>query len=181
MKKKHLSMIALAIPFAALLSGCSITDSLTDKLDESVSKSAKTSAEGVESGLLPGWVPEGGTDVELEQRSTGNERLFTMVYTGELPKDQCTPIATTGKPSKDELAASYAKDNRTKNSDVEDFATVPTLSADWWADGSEKKTTDLCGRWWVHQEDGKLYAFAPDTQSQVDGILQERKVAESKS
>lgn len=178
LKKKLVPLLAITIPATLLLSGCNVGDLASDKYEASASKTAKTSEEGVKAGLLAKWVPAGGTDVKLEQRSTGHERIFVMNYTGELPADQCFALADTGIPTAKELAKGYAADPRTKDADPADFVTFRTLNADWWAEDAEQKTTDLCGRWWVHQEDGKLYAFAPDIASVANAIVKER--AESK-
>lgn len=166
--KKTLAAGALMIPFALLLSGCSMTDSY----DKTASKEAASSEAGVKEGLLPKWVPAGGTDVKLEQRTTGHERIFVMNYDGEL---KCTPIKTVGKPTAKELEAAYAKDSRSKSWKVDEVATAPTLTADWWPADAQLKTTDLCGRWWVHQDSGKLYAFAPDTKDIAGQVARERK------
>ncbi|GAA1406167.1 hypothetical protein AUR04nite_06790 [Glutamicibacter uratoxydans] len=175
LKKKYLAAGALTVPFALLLSSCSVADLTTDNYDKSESKQAATSEQGVADGLLPGWVPAGGTDVKLEQRTTGHERIFVMNYSGALPGKQCTPVKQVGKPSAKELAASYAADSRSKDWKVEDIATAPTLSADWWPAGAQEKTTDLCGRWWVHQDSGKLYAFAPDTKDIAGQVAKQRE------
>lgn len=179
MKKKYLSMMALVIPGTLLLSGCNVGDLAQDKYEQSASKEAKTSQEGVASGLLPRWVPHGGTDVKLEQRSTGHERIFVMDYTGSLPSGQCTELAATGIPSKKEMTKSYAKDPRTKDMSVDDLVTFATLEADWWPQGAEERTTALCGRWWVHQDAGKLYAFAPDVSGVANKVVAERAEAQS--
>ncbi|MGO2611382.1 MAG: hypothetical protein ACTH72_13100, partial [Glutamicibacter ardleyensis] len=54
------------------------------------------------------------------------------------------------------------------------FVTFRTLEADWWPQDAEQRTTTLCGRWWVHQDAGKLYAFAPDNSSVANAIVAER-------
>ncbi|WP_404288012.1 hypothetical protein [Glutamicibacter arilaitensis] len=174
MKKKYLSMMVLAIPSALLLTGCNVSDLVQDQYEQSASKSAKTSQEGVASGLLPTWVPDGGTDVKLEQRSTGDERIFVMDYSGELSPESCKPLKRVGAPSDNELAKGYAADPRTKKLDAGNFVTFRTLEADWWPQDAEQRTTTLCGRWWVHQDDGKLYAFAPDNSRVANAIVAER-------
>ncbi|WP_313810476.1 hypothetical protein [Glutamicibacter sp.] len=181
LKKKYLAAGALTIPFALLLSSCSAADLTSENYDKSESKQAASSEQGVADGLLPGWVPAGGTEVKLEQRTTGHERIFVMDYAGQLPGKTCTPIKQVGKPSAKELEASYVADARSKDWKVDEVAAVPTLSADWWPAGAEQKTTDLCGRWWVHQDSGKLYAFAPDTKNIADRVAKQRENATSKS
>lgn len=85
------------------------------------------------------------------------------------------PGENTGKPSGKELAAAYATDERVKRMDPEEISATRTLEADWWPDEAQSRTTDLCGRFWVHQSDGKLYAFAPDAVATVEKIQQERQ------
>ncbi|MEU3333148.1 hypothetical protein ACF046_14905 [Glutamicibacter creatinolyticus] len=68
----------------------------------------------------------------------------------------------------------YAADRRTRDLQVSEVATVRTLDADWWPKDAEKQTTDLCGRWWVHESQGKLYGFAPDQQQIAESVLRER-------
>lgn len=174
MKKKYLSMLAVMITSALLLTGCNVADLAQDKYEQSASKSAKTSEDGVASGLLPKWVPAGGTDVKLEQRSTGDERIFTMDYAGDLSSESCKPLKLVGVPSEKELQKGYAADPRTKKLTADNFVTFRTLEADWWPQDAEQRTTTLCGRWWVHQDAGKLYAFAPDNSSVANAIVAER-------
>jgi len=174
--RRVLPLLALAAVLPLALSACGSFD-LNDKYDDAASKTAPTSEEGKADGLLAGWVPDGGTDVKVEQRSTGHERLLTMAYDGALP-DTCTAIAAAGEPTDAELEASYATDNRVKDIDLADLDTKPTLTADWWPAGQEAKTTHLCGRWWVSQEDGNLYAFAPDALQISDKVRSEQASAE---
>ncbi len=177
LKKKFFTATALTVPFALMLTGCSVTDLAKDNYDKSASKSASTSEQGVAEGLLPNWVPAGGTEVKLEQRTTGSERLMVMDYSGALPSEQCTPLGSTGAPTAKELSAAYATDQRSKGWEVSDVATSPTLEADWWPQDAHQATTQLCGRWWVHQDGGKLYAFAPDLLSVTTQIEKQRENA----
>lgn len=170
--RRALPLLALAAVLPLALSACGALD-LTDSYDDAASKSAATSEEGKADGLLAAWVPDGGTGVEVEQRSTGHERLMTMAYDGALP-DTCTAIATTGSPTDAELEAAYGSDDRMKDVDPADLDTEPTLTADWWPAGRESETTHLCGRWWVSQEDGTLYAFAPDALQISDKVRAEQ-------
>lgn len=164
----------LILPFALMLTGCDINAAVSDSSDRSTAKSAKTSEKAVADGLLPQWAPAGGTAVNLVQRDSGAERIFVMDYGNELNSIQCTPVKTIGKPTKDELATAYASDERVKNFTPQEMSTTRTLEADWWPQDAELKSTDLCGRFWVHQDGGKLYAFAPDTNATVDSIMEER-------
>lgn len=177
-------MAAAALATALLLSGCSADGGLKNPLspeevdldgvyNDSAHKQAATSEEGVESGLLPSWVPAGGTHVQLQQRSTGHERIFVMDYAGNLPAD-CKSIGAPGSPTDKELATAYKSDQRTSDMDPTDIVDFRTLEADWWPDNAEDRTTDLCGRWWVHQDGGKLYAFAPDVAGVANKVMEER-------
>lgn len=176
-KNKICTTVALAVPLVLSLTGCSMFSAFDNRYEASASKSAKTSEEGIASGLLPEWVPSGGTNIELEQRSTGHERIFVMDYTGELPEDQCTALGTVGKPTSAELAQTYAGDPRTENMDPDELVTYRTLDAEWWPGATEQNTTHLCGRWWVNLDQDKLYAFAPDVSSVAEAILKERAAA----
>lgn len=157
-----------------LLTGCDVSEAMSDSSDRSTEKSAKTSEKAVEKGLLPDWVPGGGTDVKLVQRNSGPERIFVVDYAAEIDLPQCIPLEVTGEPTAQELARAYASDSRTKNFDPEEMSTTRTLEAVWWPVGTESKTTDLCSRFWVHQADGHLYAFTPDTKVAVKSVLEER-------
>lgn len=173
--KKYLASIPLLfVPIAVVLSGCNVGERIADSSDNSTVRSAKTSDEGVKEGMLPSWVPAGGTNVKLVQSDSGPERIFMMDYASDLDMPQCVPLDVIGKPSDDELARVYASDERTKNLDAEEMSKTRTLEADWWPADAELKTTDLCGRFWTHQIDGKLYAFAPDTKEKVQSVLKER-------
>lgn len=174
MKNKPVAAALSVASLALLLSGCSVSDLMVDKYDESTEKSAKTSQEGVSIELLPTWVPAGGSDVKLMQRNTGMERIFTMEYQGDLPAKQCVRIGSAGQPTDDELKKAYASDPRTKDLDPKEISTTRTLEAEWWPAGAEDLTTDLCGRFWVHRAEGKLYAFAPDTATTAKAVQQER-------
>lgn len=174
--KKYAFAPLLILPFTLMLTGCDVNAAFSDSSDRSTVKSAKTSEQAVADGLLPQWAPAGGTTVKLVQRDSGAERIFVMDYDNELASGQCTPLKTIGKPTREELAKAYASDERVKNFTPQEMSTTRTLEADWWPQGAELKTTDLCGRFWVHQDGGKLYAFAPDTQTTVNSIMEERAV-----
>lgn len=176
-KKKYVATALFAAPMALLLSGCSVSDLMTDKYDESTEKTAKSSQEAVSSGLLRNWVPEGGSNIKLMQRNTGMERIFVMDYSADVPSDKCLALNTVGKPSEAELKKAYASDSRTKDFAAKEISSTRTLEADWWPENAESQTTDLCGRFWVHVADGKLYAFAPDTTNTVQAVQRERDAA----
>lgn len=111
--------------------------------------------------------------MHVMQRTTGDERLLTATFDGDLPSS-CTLIETAGSPTDEELTAAYATDDRTKNLTLEETTTAPLLEADWWPEGQHQQTTALCGRWWVSQSEDTLYAFAPELQVVADGITNER-------
>lgn len=179
--KNYVIVPLLAATLGLAMTGCDLSGAASDSSDRSTAKSAKTSEKAVEEGLLPQWAPAGGTNVELMQRNSGAERIFVMDYDGKVDSDQCSALKTVGKPTDDELAAAYASDERVKNFKPEDISKTRTLQAQWWPENAEQKTTDLCGRFWVHQEAGKLYAFAPDTVTTVNGIMEERAQVEKES
>jgi|GEM_PF-5909042 len=52
------------------MAACGINAVIADNAEQSTTRSAKTSDEGTDKGNLPIWVPEGGTNVELVQRSS---------------------------------------------------------------------------------------------------------------
>src|SRR5699024_1984472 len=124
-------------------------------------RTAKTGAEGKADELLASWVPDEATEIEVVQRTTGDERLLTARYDGDLPST-CIAIAEVGAPSEQELTESYATDPRMGDLEVDEVETAPLLDAEWWEVGLENNTTHLCGRWWVSQDEGTLYAFAPE-------------------
>ena len=146
---------------ALTLTGCGWAGDIAEGLDTSDSKErhAASGAEGKESGLLAAWVPDDAGDVTVMQRTTGSERLLTFTYAGSVP-EQCLAIETVGEPTTQELEQAYATDARTREWGVEEWSTQPTLEADWWPEGQEARTTHLCGRWWVSDDDGTFLAFA---------------------
>ncbi|WP_175009406.1 hypothetical protein [Cellulosimicrobium sp. TH-20] len=159
--------LALAVPATLLLGACGVVPS------EVVEKKASDGASGKESGLLADWVPDEATDVVVLQRATGAERLLVASYDGDL-SGECRPVAEEGAPSREELVAAYRSDERTQRVPVDKMAEVRTLEADWWPDDQEARTTMLCGRWWVSQEGGTIFAFTPDLATAVDGAARNR-------
>lgn len=184
--KKLVLVGAAALATAMFLTGCTADGGLKNPLssgeadldgvyNDSAYKQATTSEEGVDGGLLPAWVPAGGDHIQLQQRSTGHERIFIMNYAGSLP-DACKSIGTQGSATEKELATAYKSDQRTADMDPAEIVDFRTLEADWWPDNAEDRTTDLCGRWWVHQGGGKLYAFAPDVEGVASKVMEERSM-----
>lgn len=173
--KKRMAFVPLIlVPLVSLLTGCNVSGVAADNPDQFTERTASTSQEAVEDGILPSWVPKDATNVKLIQRNSGPERIFVMDLAEKFTATQCSPIDTVGKPTAKELAAAYASDERTKSYNPADMAQERTLQADWWPEGTEAKTTDLCGRFWVHEADGKLFAFTPDTKEKVADVLEER-------
>ncbi|SCC26623.1 hypothetical protein [Arthrobacter sp. NIO-1057] len=173
-KKRMAFAPLILVPMVSLLTGCNVSGMAADSPDQFTEKTASTSQEAIDKGILPSWVPKNATNVKLVQRNSGPERIFTMDLAEKFTATQCSSIDTVGKPSAKELAAAYASDERTKNFKPEEMAQERTLQADWWPEGTEAKTTDLCGRFWVHEADGKLFAFTPDTKEKVADVLEER-------
>lgn len=164
-------MSAAALSATFLLSACDLPD-LQARYDKSEEHTVSNAADGKSSGLLAAWVPAGATDVHLLQRTTGDERLLKATYSGNLPAS-CMTLGTTGSPTDEELARSYAGDERTKDRPLDEVTTSPLLEADWWPKDQHRGTTALCGRWWVSQEGNTLYAFAPEQHVVAEGISSE--------
>lgn len=153
--------LALAVTAAAAtvaLTAC--TDPATPNHIETATAATGITAKADH--IAPSWLPDDATDVSVKRRTTGNERILVASYTGRLDAPGCFPIAEPGNPNTRELERAYAADDLTKNASVTDFTTSPSLTANWWPNGQEKKTTMLCHRWWVSVDDGKIYAFSPE-------------------
>lgn len=178
MNFKHSRPLFAASVLAVLslgLTGCSGLNPAGSSADASTERSAATAEQGVKDGLLAPWAPAGATDVKLKQRNSGAERIVAMNYAGRLEAKECKPIKTVGEPTPQELASAYASDERVKSFKPDELSQSRTLEADWWPADAQAKTTTLCGRFWVHQADGKLYAFAPDTKAGVDSVMKARQ------
>lgn len=170
-------LVASAAALAALaLTGCGSID-LGSKFDKSVTHEFDTGAVGKEQEVLPRWVPDSATNIKEVVRSTGNERIIRMSYSGALP-DNCQALKDQGAPSPTELIAALRTENASTTTDhaetVKQQYQTPLLTADWWTTGQEAKTTHLCGKWWVSQEDGTLNAYTPETKNIAEGIVKER-------
>lgn len=71
------------------------------------------------------------------------------------PPSSCTTIPAGKTAPRGDDAESSQK--------AEDFsADAPSLTADWWPVGIEKKATVLCGKWLVTVEGNNTYAFSPE-------------------
>lgn len=179
-RKTILAAGASALLLSSLaLTGCStigsLNDSMQDKVDRFTERTVDTSEQAIKDDLVPTWAPTGATNVKVMQRDSGPERLISMDYTGKLTSQACKPIKNPGHPSEQELAAAFASDPRTKAFNPKDMSTTRTLEADWWPADTENKATELCGRFWVSADAGKLYAFSPDTTSMVEAVQRERE------
>lgn len=162
-RQASIAPLGIVLATGALLTGCGLAEDIADSLDTSNSKlhQVDTGAEGKESGLLADWVPDDAQDVHVLQRTTGSERLLTFEYSGGMPSE-CLEIDTVGSPTQEELAAAYETDARTRDFEVNQWSTEPTMQAEWWSAGHESRTTHLCGRWWVSEAEGVFHAFAAE-------------------
>ena len=128
--------------------------------------------------VLPSWVPASATAITEIQRTTGDERIFTLTLDEELPA-QCVAVGTVGEPTEEEIEAGLAAGSDRSATEISQLAELqhrtPLLEADWWPAGQEKRTTHLCGKWWVAQEEGTVYAFTPETRVVAEGVLGERE------
>lgn len=106
--------------------------------------------------ITPDWIPAAATDLKERVRTTGNERILS--YAGTLAGLPATcsalPAGTKAVPVVEGITAT-----------PKDFLSTATLTADWWPAGQEEKTTTMCGKWWVSEADGRVYAFAPELTS----------------
>ncbi|WP_454049920.1 hypothetical protein [Cellulomonas sp. Marseille-Q8402] len=110
-----------------------------------------TGADGKAGAALPAWVPDDASDVRLQARPGGAERIVTMrADLDDLPAD-CVPVS-----AEQPLAP------RPADADPADFRRVSTLRADWWPAEQEQDASMMCGAWWVGERDGALYGFTPE-------------------
>lgn len=173
---KTLALGIMAIVAALALSGCSALG-IESKYDKRTSHDFTTGAEGKEKGTLPLWVPDEASDIKEMVRTTGNERILRLNYSGALP-ETCTKITVAGKPSVNELTAGLnheePRDAKGLAAVVQQQYQIPLLSADWWPTGQESRATHLCGKWWVSTVAEKVYAFAPEEKSIAEHVLTEQ-------
>lgn len=169
---RSLALSATLLVGVTALSGCDASIFGTT-YDKQVTRSANTGAEGKAEELLASWVPDEASNIEIAQRTTGDERLLKADYSGDLPSS-CLTIETAGSPTEDELEDAYSTDSRMDDLEVSEVETTPLLSANWWPEGQEESTTELCGRWWVSQDGDTLYAFAAERSSTAELIRTER-------
>jgi hypothetical protein len=90
---------------------------------------------------LPDWVPDQAGSVLEVIRTTGSERILRFTSADAKLPDACVPGAAA--------------------------TTTATLTADWWPQGQEGKTDQVCdGDWHVYVERDTVYAFRPETTDQ---------------
>ncbi|MGL3807097.1 hypothetical protein ACSYDW_13465 [Paeniglutamicibacter sp. R2-26] len=177
--RSRMTVLVSATALAALtLTGCSALG-FESKYDKTASYEFSTPAEG--KGVVPVWVPEGATELKEIQRTTGKERILRMKHAGSLP-GSCLALGTAGKPTTRELTAGLESEPGVKSDAIADIVATqyqtPLLSADWWPAGKENQATHLCGKWWVSQEAGVLYAFSPEQQAIAEPVLAEQAAAQ---
>ncbi|MHA7157760.1 hypothetical protein ACX8Z7_06920 [Glutamicibacter endophyticus] len=156
-----LGLSVLALGGALTMTGCSIAS------DHTETHSYATAAEGKSAKVVANWIPDDATDVQIKQDTTNNERVVRATYAGKLPKT-CTAMATKGKPTVEERVKALKHEDSTTGGKftpqelVEKQESAARLKADFYPEGTESQATDLCGKWWVSQSDGYLYAFTPN-------------------
>lgn len=173
---KGIFLAAATLITALSLTGCAGID-LGSKYDKTATHEFSSGAEGKQKEVLPSWVPDEASNIKEVVRSTGNERIIRMDYAGAIPT-ACTKIEVPGKPTGTEITAGLKTEGAAANKDLTEYMKnqyeTPLLSADWWPSGQESKTTHLCGKWWISQQDGTLSAYTPESKTIADGILAER-------
>lgn len=159
-----------------VLTGCSALG-IESKYDKTSSHEFATGAAGKEKDVVPAWIPDQATELKEVQRTTGNERILRMKYAGPLP-GSCLALDTAGKPTTEELSAGLQTEQGIKRDDIADVVATqyqtPLLSAEWWPTGKEDQSTHLCGKWWVSQKAGVLYAFSPERRNIAEPVLAEQ-------
>ncbi|WP_147794550.1 hypothetical protein [Cellulomonas sp. Y8] len=151
-ERRLLGALSLAAAAALSLSACggAVANALGRQPDPRATTFA-TGADAKADASLPGWAPDGATDVRVKQRPGGDERIVTMrAALADLP-DDCVPVS-----------AEHPLAPRPAQGDPADFRSVSTLTADWWPAEAEQDATVMCGSWWVGERDGVLYAFTPE-------------------
>ena len=173
---KMLGLVSTTVLAGLAMTGCSALG-IETKYDKTSSYEFATGTEGKEKDVVPAWVPDQATELKEVQRTTGNERILRMKYAGALP-ETCLALGTAGKPTAEELASGLKTEQGVKPGDIDDVVAkqyqTPLLSADWWPTGQENQSTHLCGKWWVSQKSGVLYAFSPEQQSIAEPVLAEQ-------
>ena len=173
---KMLGLASTTVLAGLAMTGCSALG-IESKYDKTSSYEFATGTEGKEKDVVPAWAPDQATELKEVQRTTGNERILRMKYAGPLP-ESCIALGTAGKPTAEELASGLKAEPGVKPEDIAGVVAkqyqTPLLSADWWPTGKENQSTHLCGKWWVSQESGVLYAFSPEQQNIAEPVLAEQ-------
>ena len=173
---KMLGLVSTTVLAGLAMTGCSALG-IESKYDKTSSHEFATGTEGKEKDVVPAWVPDQATELKEIQRTTGNERILRMKYAGSLP-ESCIALDTAGKPTTEELASGLKTEQGIKPDGIAEVVAkqyqTPLLSAEWWPTGKENQSTHLCGKWWVSQESGVLYAFSPETQNIAEPVLAEQ-------
>jgi hypothetical protein len=151
-ERRMLGALAVAAGAVLVLSACG--GPVAQALGRPSPGDAATYATGADAkaaGALPEWVPDDATDVRVEARSGGAERIVSLrAALADLP---ATCVAVT---------AEQPLGPRPVDADPADFRSVSTLQAQWWPAEVEQRSTTMCGEWWVGEQDGTLYAFTPE-------------------
>ncbi|NED94795.1 hypothetical protein G1H11_05670 [Phytoactinopolyspora alkaliphila] len=112
-------------------------------------------ADGKADDVIPDWVPDDATHVRYVMRTTGDERLLVMRATADALPDSCEEV------SADELRPRPVR----AGEEPDDYRTDATLTAQWWDEGREHKSTITCGPWWISPVGDSLFAFRPELKS----------------
>ena len=114
--KKALVLGAAAIA-ATLLSGC---DAMTASgtYDRDISYEFSSPRDKDAQTTLPSWVPENAKDIQMAQRTTGNERLLTFQSEAELPPS-CLTLDSPGAPSPDQRGEGLAQESSKTNNELQ--------------------------------------------------------------
>ncbi|MFJ6417981.1 hypothetical protein [Paeniglutamicibacter sp. NPDC091659] len=175
-RRKMLGLASTTVLAGLAMTGCSALG-IESKYDKTSSYEFATGSEGKEKDVVPAWAPDQATELKEVQRTTGNERILRMKYAGSLP-ESCIALGTAGKPTAEELASGLKAEPGVKPEDIAGVVAMqyqtPLLSAEWWQTGKENQSTHLCGKWWISQESGVLYAFSPEQQGIAEPVLAEQ-------
>jgi hypothetical protein len=147
----------LAAVTVLAISGCgAIGDSLRGQDDGDVKTyEFTTGADGKAEDVIPEWVPDGAKRVRYVMRTTGDERLMVMRATAAALPDSCEEVP------QDELGPRPVRAGQKPD----DYRTDATLTAQWWDEGREHKSTIMCGAWWVSPVGDSLFGFRPELKS----------------
>ncbi|CAM3443746.1 hypothetical protein [Isoptericola cucumis] len=154
-QRRLLGILAVAAGVVVTTTACAgLTESLAERADGHTKTFEYSSgAAGKDAEVLPAWAPDDATDVRGVFRTTGDEVILSMsADLDDLPAG-CEAVS-----AKNPLAA--RPDRGTL--EPEDYRDASTLEAGWWTAGQEQSATLMCGRWWVGEQDGTVFAFTPE-------------------